>query len=92
MDELLFLLFSIFLLDRWTGSHYNVSKGGIDMFYGIAVFPSTEIREFADLYRRRYDPHFPLLKPHLTLREKEAWDKPPASFRFRLAADTLALG
>lgn len=44
------------------------------MFYGIAVFPPTEIGEFADLYRRRYDPHFPLIKPHLTLREKEAWD------------------
>ncbi|MBP1156207.1 MULTISPECIES: 2'-5' RNA ligase family protein [unclassified Paenibacillus] len=44
------------------------------MFYGIAVFPPTEIGEFADLYRRRYDPHYPLIKPHLTLRDKEAWD------------------
>jgi 2'-5' RNA ligase len=40
------------------------------MLYGLAVFPSKEIQDVADLYRRRYDTHYPLIRPHLTLREK----------------------
>ena len=44
------------------------------MNYGIAVFPSVEIQEFANHYRRRYDPHFALIEPHLTVREKEEWN------------------
>ncbi|MDQ1913052.1 2'-5' RNA ligase family protein [Paenibacillus sp. GD4] len=41
------------------------------MLYGLAVFPSSEIQEFADRYRKRYDTHYSIIKPHLTLREKE---------------------
>ncbi|TVY09541.1 2'-5' RNA ligase family protein [Paenibacillus cremeus] len=45
------------------------------MYYGIAVFPSKEIQEFANDYRRRYDPHFQSIEPHLTVREKEEWNE-----------------
>ncbi|MFD0680314.1 MULTISPECIES: 2'-5' RNA ligase family protein [unclassified Paenibacillus] len=43
------------------------------MLYGIAVFPSQEIKEFANHYRRRYDPQFASIEPHLTLRAREDW-------------------
>ncbi|MDF2963088.1 MAG: hypothetical protein K0S39_4823 [Paenibacillus sp.] len=43
------------------------------MLYGIAVFPSKEIKEIANRYRRRYDPQYSFIEPHLTLRAKEAW-------------------
>ncbi|MCZ8511298.1 2'-5' RNA ligase family protein [Paenibacillus filicis] len=45
------------------------------MQYGIAVFPSKEVQEFANHYRRRYDPHYSLLEPHLTVKEQEDWDE-----------------
>ncbi|UUZ95938.1 2'-5' RNA ligase family protein [Paenibacillus sp. P25] len=44
------------------------------MFYGVAVFPSKEVQEFANHYRRRYDPHYDLLPPHLTVMEKSEWN------------------
>ncbi|NOU95337.1 hypothetical protein GC093_19220 [Paenibacillus sp. LMG 31456] len=43
------------------------------MVYGIAVFPPDEIKEFANHYRRRYDPQFSVIDPHLTLRAREDW-------------------
>ncbi|MFE5319799.1 2'-5' RNA ligase family protein [Paenibacillus sp. NPDC056579] len=43
--------------------------------YGISVFPSKEIEQFANHYRRRYDPHYPNIRPHLSLIRKEAWSE-----------------
>lgn len=40
---------------------------------GIAIFPSKEIQDYANSYRKRYDPHYSLISPHLTIREKEDW-------------------
>ncbi|WP_019533138.1 2'-5' RNA ligase family protein [Paenibacillus ginsengihumi] len=45
------------------------------MQYGIAVFPPEEIRDFANHYRKRYDPHYPFIAPHLTVRETELWSQ-----------------
>jgi 2'-5' RNA ligase len=42
---------------------------------GIAVFPSKEVQDFANSYRKRFDPHYSLIQPHLTIREKEDWDE-----------------
>ncbi|KGX87701.1 YjcG family protein [Pontibacillus litoralis] len=39
------------------------------MKYGIAIFPSKKIQDFANSYRKRYDPHYALITPHVTLKE-----------------------
>ncbi|MCZ8518834.1 MULTISPECIES: 2'-5' RNA ligase family protein [Paenibacillus] len=43
------------------------------MFYGIAVFPAQAIADFAAPLRKRYDPHEFLIRPHLTVLEKQEW-------------------
>lgn len=37
------------------------------MKYGIVVFPSKKMQDLANSYRKRYDPHYALIPPHLTL-------------------------
>lgn len=39
------------------------------MKYGIAIFPSKEIQDLANSYRKRYDPKYALIPPHITLKE-----------------------
>ncbi|WP_085992697.1 YjcG family protein [Oceanobacillus senegalensis] len=39
------------------------------MKYGIAIFPSKSIQDEANSYRKRYDPHYSLIPPHITLKE-----------------------
>lgn len=39
------------------------------MNYGIAIFPSKPIQDKANSYRKRYDPHYALIPPHITLKE-----------------------
>lgn len=39
------------------------------MKYGIAYFPSKTIQDEANSYRKRYDPHYDLIPPHVTLKE-----------------------
>lgn len=39
------------------------------MRYGIAVFPSKKVQDIANSYRKRYDPHYALIPPHITLKE-----------------------
>lgn len=39
------------------------------MKYGIAIFPSKPIQDEANSYRKRYDPHYSLIPPHITLKE-----------------------
>ncbi len=38
------------------------------MKYGVAVFPSKNLQDLANSYRKRYDPHYALITPHLTLK------------------------
>ncbi|REJ13404.1 MAG: hypothetical protein C6W57_16470 [Caldibacillus debilis] len=35
---------------------------------GIAIFPSKKLQDFANSYRKRYDPKYALIPPHLTLK------------------------
>ena len=42
------------------------------MKYGIALFPSKKLQDLANSYRKRYDKHYALVPPHLTL--KTAFD------------------
>jgi 2'-5' RNA ligase len=39
------------------------------MNYGIALFPSKELQDHANSYRMRYDSHYSLIPPHITLKE-----------------------
>ncbi|CDO02635.1 2'-5' RNA ligase [Oceanobacillus picturae] len=39
------------------------------MKYGIAIFPSKAVQDEANSYRKRYDPHYALIPPHITLKE-----------------------
>ncbi|WP_226037627.1 YjcG family protein [Aquibacillus saliphilus] len=39
------------------------------MKYGIAIFPSKELQDLANSFRMRYDPHYALIPPHITLKE-----------------------
>ncbi|WP_409304693.1 YjcG family protein [Peribacillus sp. SCS-155] len=38
------------------------------MKYGVAIFPSKKLQDVANSYRKRYDPHYSLIPPHLTLK------------------------
>jgi len=44
------------------------------MMFGIVIFPPEEVRQAADTYRKRFDPHYPLIAPHMTVREAEEAD------------------
>ncbi|KRG10881.1 YjcG family protein [Lederbergia galactosidilytica] len=47
------------------------------MKFGIVIFPSKELQDLANSYRKRYDPHYALIPPHLTLKEGfETEEKP----------------
>lgn len=39
------------------------------MTYGIALFPSEDISEVANELRKRYDPRYDFIAPHITLKE-----------------------
>lgn len=38
------------------------------MKYGIAIFPSKAIQDDANSFRKRYDPHYAQISPHMTLK------------------------
>ena len=42
------------------------------MKYGIVAFPSKKLQDLANTYRKRYDPHYAKITPHMTL--KDAFD------------------
>ncbi|WEG11900.1 YjcG family protein [Pullulanibacillus sp. KACC 23026] len=38
------------------------------MKYGIAMFPSKQLQDLVNSYRKRYDPHYALVPPHITIK------------------------
>jgi 2'-5' RNA ligase len=38
------------------------------MKFGVVIFPSKKLQDLANSYRKRYDPHYALISPHLTLK------------------------
>lgn len=38
------------------------------MRYGIVAFPSKELQDVANGYRKRYDPHYARITPHMTVK------------------------
>ena len=39
------------------------------MKYGIVAFPKKHIQDLANTYRKRYDPHYAHVTPHMTLKD-----------------------
>jgi len=39
------------------------------MKYGVVIFPSKTLQDAANSYRKRYDTHYALIAPHLTVKE-----------------------
>ncbi|WP_138416384.1 YjcG family protein [Aquibacillus sediminis] len=39
------------------------------MKYGVVIFPSKKLQDEANSFRKRYDPHYALIPPHITLKE-----------------------
>ncbi|MEC1715853.1 2'-5' RNA ligase family protein [Schinkia azotoformans] len=37
------------------------------MKYGIVIFPSKKLQDYANSFRKRYDPHISFIPPHVTL-------------------------
>ncbi|WP_043934810.1 2'-5' RNA ligase family protein [Bacillus sp. EB01] len=37
------------------------------MRFGVVLFPSKKLQDWVNQYRKRYDPHYALIAPHLTL-------------------------
>ncbi|MCF6094053.1 2'-5' RNA ligase family protein [Microaerobacter geothermalis] len=46
------------------------------MKYGIVIFPNKNVQDTANSYRKRYDSHYALIPPHLTLIEAFEADDP----------------
>lgn len=44
------------------------SRRGYIMKFGIALFPSKKLQDLVNSYRKRYDPHYALIPPHLTVK------------------------
>jgi len=38
------------------------------MKYGIVIFPTKPLQDFVNSYRKRYDPHYTHIPPHITLK------------------------
>lgn len=38
------------------------------MKYGIVAFPSKQLQDFANSYRKRYDSHYAKITPHMTIK------------------------
>lgn len=38
------------------------------MKYGIAIFPSKKLQDLVNSYRKRYDPQYTMIPPHITLK------------------------
>jgi 2'-5' RNA ligase len=46
----------------------NHLNGGIPMKFGVVIFPSKKLQDLVNSYRKRYDPHYALIPPHLTIK------------------------
>lgn len=55
------------------------------MKFGVVIFPSKKLQDLANSYRKRYDPHYALIPPHLTLKNAfEATEEEAVKFAVKL--------
>lgn len=45
------------------------------MKFGIIAFPSKQLQDLANTYRKRYDPHYAQITPHITLKDSFDMDE-----------------
>ncbi|TLS50464.1 phosphoesterase [Paenibacillus antri] len=60
------------------------------MNFGIVIFPPKDVQDAANSYRKRFDPHYSLIQPHLTIRESESWDPPTLANAVERLSDVAA--
>lgn len=63
------------------------------MKYGVVIFPSKSLQDLANSYRKRYDPHYALIPPHITIMspfEASETEIQPFSEKLRLLAEKTA--
>ncbi|PLS02899.1 YjcG family protein [Neobacillus cucumis] len=55
------------------------------MKFGVVIFPSKQLQDIVNSYRKRYDPHYALIPPHLTLKHAfEATEEDAKNFADKL--------
>ncbi|MGJ7910371.1 YjcG family protein [Neobacillus sp. LXY-1] len=55
------------------------------MKFGVVIFPSKKLQDLANSFRKRYDPHYALIPPHLTLKNAfEATDEEAKDYAEKL--------
>lgn len=55
------------------------------MQFGVVIFPSKKLQDLVNSYRKRYDPHYALITPHLTLMQSfEASEEDAKDFSEKL--------
>ncbi|WP_040204571.1 YjcG family protein [Neobacillus jeddahensis] len=55
------------------------------MKFGVVMFPSKKLQDLVNSYRKRYDPHYALIPPHLTLKNAfEATEEAAKDFADKL--------
>ncbi|MEH7417921.1 YjcG family protein [Neobacillus drentensis] len=55
------------------------------MKFGVVIFPSKKLQDEVNSYRKRYDPHYSLIPPHLTLKSAfEATEEDVKNFADKL--------
>ncbi|WP_160720787.1 YjcG family protein [Bacillus sp. USDA818B3_A] len=54
------------------------------MKFGVVIFPSKKLQDIVNSYRKRYDPHYALIPPHLTLEAFEATEEDAKKFADKL--------
>ena len=45
------------------------------MKIGVVLFPSKQVQDFANSYRKRYDTKYALISPHVTIKERTEIDE-----------------
>ncbi len=48
----------------------EMTLGGINMKFGVALFPSKELQDKVNNYRKRYDSKYAFIPPHITVKEQ----------------------
>jgi len=65
------------------------------MKYGVVIFPSKKLQDIVNSYRKRYDPNYSLIPPHITLKypfeSNEEGIKTVAKYLEEVSTNTLPL-
>lgn len=54
------------------------------MYYGIVAFPQKHVQDKVNALRKRYDPHYSLIPPHITLKRNSNFLTTNSRKRFKI--------